>query len=154
MTETLRPFQPADLGPLHALVARTIETSYAGVYCRSAIDHFHGHHSAEQIRKDAADGFTLVAEHAGLLVGTGTVAGEHIGRMYVAPEHQGRGLGRRILDALEQRARDDGRESVYLGASIPARTFYERLGYGLVREDAHEFADGGRLVWFRMVKRL
>jgi len=154
VTETLRPFQAADLEALHALVARTIETSYAGVYGRSAIDHFHSHHSAEQIGKDAEAGFTLVAERAGRLVGTGTVVEEHIGRMYVDPEHQGRGLGRRILAALEQRARDAGRESVYLGASLPARTFYERLGYTLVREDAHEFADGTRLVWFRMIKRL
>ena len=154
MDLTLREFRPADLDEVHALVARTIEASYAGVYCRTAIDHFHEHHARDKIVKDAAEGYTLVLEADGSIVGTGSLVGAYIGRMYVAPEHQGTGLGGRILDALEARTRAGGAETVDLAASIPARRFYERKGYRLVAERAHEFPGGERLDWFEMAKVL
>jgi len=154
MDLTLREFRPADLDEVHALVARTIEASYAGVYCRTAIDHFHEHHARDAIVKDAAEGYTLVLEADGSIVGTGSLVGAYIGRMYVAPEHQGRGFGGRILEALEARARAGGVETINLAASIPARRFYEREGYRLVAQRAHEFPDGERLDWFEMAKVL
>jgi len=154
MNVTLREFDPADLDEVHALIARTVEASYAGVYCRTAIDHFHEHHTRDQILKDAAEGCTLVLVAAGRIVGTGTLVGAYVGRMYVAPEHQGKGLGGRILEALEARARAGGVGTVDLAASTPARRFYERRGYRLVAERAHEFAGGERLDWFEMAKSL
>ena len=154
MNLTLREFDPADLDEVHALIARTIEASYEGVYCRTAIDHFHEHHARDEIVNDAAEGCTIVLEADGCIVGTGTLVGAYIGRMYVAPERQGKGLGGRILDALESRARAGGVETVDLAASIPARPFYQRRGYRLVAERAHEFPGGERLDWFEMVKTL
>lgn len=154
MNPTLREFEEADLDEVHALIVRTIEASYAGVYCRTAIDHFHEHHARDEIVKDAAEGYTLVLEADGSIVGTGSLVGTSISRMYVAPKHQGKGLGGQILEALEARARAGGVETVGLAASIPARRFYERNGYRLLAEGAHEFPDGGRLDWFEMAKTL
>ena len=121
---------------------------------RTAIDHFHEHHARDEIVKDAAEGYTLVLEADGSIVGTGSLVGTSISRMYVAPKHQGKGLGGQILEALEARARAGGVETVGLAASIPARRFYERNGYRLLAEGAHEFPDGGRLDWFEMAKTL
>ena len=154
MNPTLRKFKEADLDEVHALIARTIEASYAGVYCRTAIDHFHEHHARDEIAKDAAEGYTLVLEADGSIVGTGTLVGTHISRTYVDPACQGRCFGRRILETLESRARAEGLETLDLGSTVPARPFYERMGYRLVAERAHEFDGGERLDWFEMVKTL
>ena len=53
-------------------------------------------------------------------------------RMYVAPEARGRGLGRRLLAALEDAARDLGLRALRLDTNerMPeARRLYETSGY-------------------------
>ena len=55
-----------------------------------------------------------------------------IKRMYVAPALRRQGLGRRLLEALEERARELGYARIRLdtGARQPhARAMYERAGY-------------------------
>jgi GNAT superfamily N-acetyltransferase len=55
-----------------------------------------------------------------------------IKRMYVAPEARGRGLGRQLLEALEDEARSLGYARIRLdtGARQPeAQAMYERSGY-------------------------
>jgi GNAT superfamily N-acetyltransferase len=150
----LRPYEAGDLDAVFALVARTIETSYAGVYGPTAIAHFHEHHTRDEICRAAEEGCTVLLEQDDRLLATGTVVGDHVDRVYVAPEHQGRGLGRRVMAALEEEARRAGVRTIRLAASIPARVFYLRLGYRLVSEECHDFPDGDCLPWFKMAKDL
>jgi len=154
MAMTIREFEPRDLEAVFALVARAIEASYAGVYGRTAIDHFHGHHTRDEIRRGAEEGVALLLEEDGRLLATGTLVDDHVDRVYVDPDHQGRGLGQRVMAALEARARQAGLTTIRLAASIPALAFYERLGYRTVSEERHDFPDGDCLPWFKMVKDL
>ena len=74
----------------------------------------------------ASDGEILVAYSDGAAVGIGALrplsggVGE-VKRMYVVPEYRGAGVAKRILDALEQLARERGFEAVRLDT-------HERLG--------------------------
>lgn len=52
-----------------------------------------------------------------------------IGRMAVAPETRGTGVGRSLLDVIVDRARDLGLPAVELHAQLHARDFYERAGF-------------------------
>ncbi len=52
-----------------------------------------------------------------------------IGRMAVAREWRGQGLGRQVLHALMQAALDRGDHRVILHAQTSARGFYERAGF-------------------------
>jgi putative acetyltransferase len=86
-------------------------------YPRTSI---HGFHAG-----DAEDPRTvfLVARHAGSTVACGAIRWLEPGvcevkRMYVRPEHRGRGLGRRILAALESTARDQGASVVRLETGV------------------------------------
>jgi predicted GNAT family N-acyltransferase len=54
-----------------------------------------------------------------------------IGRMAVAPETRGTGVGRSLLDVLVDRARALGFPAVELHAQLHARAFYERAGFVL-----------------------
>lgn len=85
----------------------------------------------------AAGGEFLVAHEGGTVIGMGgllphsTKRGE-LKRMRVHPDFQGRGLGRRILEALEQRARDLGLRELCLDTTEEqqaARRLYESAGY-------------------------
>ncbi|MGP4104006.1 GNAT family N-acetyltransferase [Nonomuraea sp. KM90] len=55
-----------------------------------------------------------------------------IKKMYTRPDHRGRGLGRRILDHLEQHARAHGAKWAILETGVrndAARALYETMGY-------------------------
>ena len=79
----------------------------------------------------------FVLRHAGEAIGCGAfvnVDGEYaeIKRMYVRPGQRGRRLGRRLLEFVEARARDDGLRLARLETGIAqpeALALYERGGY-------------------------
>jgi len=58
----------------------------------------------------------------------------------VLREYRGTGLGRRIMEAMEQKAKELGASRVTLGAQLQAKPFYEKNGYrplGDVYMDEH-----------------
>jgi len=63
-------------------------------------------------------------------VGTGRLLPDgHIGRMAVLKEWRGRGVGRELLRALMQRARERGDREVVLAAQVQAMPFYAAEGF-------------------------
>ena len=71
-----------------------------------------------------------------------------IRQMAVSPVHQGRGLGKRLMKALETELRSRGFTNLVLHARASAVGFYEKLGYTV---DGDEFIDVS-VSHFRMVK--
>ena len=63
--------------------------------------------------------------------------------LYVAPDHQNKGLGRRLLRAMFDELRGDGHDSaiIWVLARNPSRFFYERQG-GAKIADRDEFLWG------------
>jgi len=53
----------------------------------------------------------------------------HIGRVAVLKDHRGRGIGRAVMLALHDLARERGFTAVTLAAQVHAIGFYEKLGY-------------------------
>lgn len=52
-----------------------------------------------------------------------------IGRVAVRKEGRGKQLGRAVMEAMEQKARQLGAKDIQLSAQVQARGFYEKLGY-------------------------
>lgn len=91
----------------------------------------------------------VVAEASdGSIVGTGRLLPEgRIGRMAVAADWRGLGLGRALLDALVACAREQGFASVELHAQTRAERFYAAAGF---RAEGPVFDDAGiphRRMW-------
>lgn len=95
-----------------------------------------------EIELDARDAECIhaLARLDGRAVGTGRLLPDaHIGRMAVARECRGMGIGSRILESLVQRASERGDREVVLSAQVHALPFYARLGFsafGEVYEEA------------------
>lgn len=127
----LRPFRPADAPALLALFKDTVRSVNARDY------------SPAQVRAWASDDidpvawadkfagrFAVVAEVAGVPVGfTELEADGHIDRFYVSADHQGRGVGKRLMASVVAEARRVGVARLFAEVSVTARPFFESQGF-------------------------
>ena len=97
-----------------------------------------------------------VAEEDGMVIGFGTLNQQQgeIEAVYVSPEVVRRGVGRAILQRLEERARALGIESLKTDASLNAVPFYERAGYRSQKEMKHRLSSGVEINCVLMTKDL
>jgi len=151
---TIREFQRTDLPALKALVHKTITTCYPGHYCVEAVRFFLDYHNDEAILRDAREGRTIVLDKAGRVLGTGTLVGDEIKRVFVDPMLQKQGYGRRLMQQLEETAARWGAKTVKLDASLPSQAFYDRLGYVTIAPAFLPVGNGRRLDFFKMRKTL
>jgi predicted GNAT family N-acyltransferase len=94
----------------------------------------------QQLERDHYDlsALHVLALEDGQAAGCGRVvltpAGAKIGRMAVLPVQRGRAIGRRLLDALVEIARQNGARLAYLHAQLPVEGFYLKRGFRAVGE--------------------
>ena len=150
----VRPADADDLKELAALIAQTIQTSYGGVYPPKAIDFFKGYHDREALIARMDNAVMMVAETEQGLVGTGSLKGDEILGVFVAPDRQGIGIGAALMDRLEGKARVHGLKEAVLSVSLPSRRFYERRGYKLGQPISRDLGDGQRLDFWKGRKAL
>jgi GNAT superfamily N-acetyltransferase len=95
--------------------------------------------NATEIGAAVDEGFVVVAENDGQLVGVGQRGRrgtDHVVyKLYVHPQHRGRGLGPLLLDAIIQQlpANTDRLYVEHFTANERAGTFYEREGFTVER---------------------
>ncbi|TCP55378.1 ribosomal protein S18 acetylase RimI-like enzyme [Tumebacillus sp. BK434] len=114
--------------------------------------------SPEEFLKRCPPGSQIVAELDGVVCGyvqsrnpTGLPSNDHVTELSIAvhPGYHGQGIGRRLLQAIEEQARAAGKRKVALRvlASNPgAIEFYKRCGYVEQGRLVQEFFLGGRYV--------
>ena len=120
---------PAQAETVMKIAHRTIEAVYPHYYPAGAVAFFLQHHNPAAIRKDISENCVfLCLSDDGQAVGTVTVKGNDIGRLFVLPEYQGRGFGGALLRYAEQLIGAHYSEAV-LDASFPAKAIYLRHGW-------------------------
>ena len=76
------------------------------------------------------DAIHVLIEMDEQFVGTGRMLMDgHIGRLAVLRSARGRGLGKKIMDALIDQAKKKNINRVYLGAQKHAVGFYKKIGF-------------------------
>ena len=117
-----------DFETIKHIVHTTINAIYPKYYPCGAVDFFLKHHNDENIKKSILndDVFLLIKNND--IVGTGTINGNEIDRLFILPEFQGKGLGTEALDYFENEIFKSHSE-VTLSASFPAFNMYQKRGY-------------------------
>ena len=133
------------------LVQQTIAGIYPHYYTKAVVDFFVALHSLESIAGDIGDGKIRVLTADGEIIGTGSREKNHITRVYVLPEHEGKGYGSAIMDRLEEEIFSEY-DSCDLDASLPAALFYEHRGYRTAEHRKHDIGGGEALVYEIMRK--
>jgi D-alanine-D-alanine ligase len=150
--------EPADLPSLRRLVADAGVFSAAEVDLAVSLAEEALAHGAEE-----SGHHFLLASRGGRLLGytcygpiDGTQGSFDLYWIVVDAAGQGRGLGRRLLDRTEQRARAAGARRLYAETSgrpdyAPTRAFYERAGYTAEARLADFYAPGDDRVTYAKV---
>lgn len=134
-----RTFQSQDISAIQALIIETISVCYASFPLAYRQHWIEEHHSKEHIITGASEGYTLVLEHRGNIIGIGTLLLDEIRGVFIHPNYQLRELGTELLIRLEKRAKQQSIQEVQVYALPPSRPFFERLGYHTISE--HQFKD-------------
>src|SRR5215467_14857858 len=138
---TIRPARPGDARGIALLDVETWRTTYAGMLSAGYLV------GLSERRREAGWRSVILREPRDVRVGidpTGTIVGfgscgpnrgdqffaGEVFTLYVAPDWQNQGIGRRLLVTLFRRLVAGGRRSaiVWVLRDNPARFFYERLG--------------------------
>ena len=113
---------------VYRITQETIDAIYPHYYPAGAVAFFKAHHSMEKIQADVRDGLVWLLYQDESPVGTVTVGGNHILRLFVLPAYQHRGYGRALLDFAEAKIFAEHAEAE-LDASFPAKAIYRMRGY-------------------------
>ncbi|MEH2138703.1 GNAT family N-acetyltransferase [Nostoc sp.] len=98
--------------------------------------------------------FTYVAEENGKIIGFGELeANGYIDRFYCHKDFQRKGIGKKILEQLESKAKALGVEKLFTEASITAKPFFERQSFIIVKQQEVE-RRGQKLINFIMEKSI
>lgn len=152
---TLRPYQPEDAPALLALFRDTIRRVNSRDYTPEQIDAW----ASDEIDPAGwaarfAGRFAVVAEESGRPVGFAELEADgHLDRVYVSADHQGRGVGRAMVESLVAEARRRGIARLFVEASITARPFFEARGFAVLERQVVA-CRGAELANYRMERRL
>ena len=80
---------------------------------------------------DGKHGYMVIAEYNGEILGTGTLLGSNVRRVYVDSAHQREGIGKQIIADIERRSK-----GLYLdlAASLVSLPFWESCRYQIQSE--------------------
>ncbi len=133
---TIRRFDPRDARAGSDVIITTLRISNTRDYPPVMMEELILHMQPEDILQRASWTHFYVAEDAGRIIGCGAI-GPYWGKedesslftIFVLPEYQGKGVGRKIVETLERDEFALRAKRIEIPASITGLPFYRKLGY-------------------------
>ena len=136
MNYTARKFVNSDADEVSALIIRTLRTTNIKDYSEEFIENDVKMFSPDGVIERAGWTHFYVICDNDIIIGCGAI-GPYWGiedesslfNIFVLPEYQGKGVGRKIIEILEQDEFFLRAKRIEIPASITARDFFRMLGY-------------------------
>lgn len=81
-------------------------------------------------------------------------AQSYLRALYVHPDHSGAGIGRALVEDIEDQCRKAGVEALEVKSSLNAERFYHAAGYEVIGHTTHALSNTQSMAAVHMVKRL
>ncbi len=133
----IEQFQDCQAEAVSSLIRRNLLEVNSQDYAQDVIDSLAAYFSPATLLKNSRSQTIFVATQAGEVVGTagldnfGTAESPnyYAVAVFVVPESHRQGIGFRLMEAVELKAKELGAEKVTVRAAITAKGFYQKLGY-------------------------
>jgi putative acetyltransferase len=125
----IRAFAPHDAEAVSALIQHTMRVSNSHDYPLARLQPLIDYFSPDKVRQLNQERVCLVAEIDGQVIGTAGLEDVELVTFFVHPDHQGMGIGTRLLAAIEEQARARGLTRITVDSSLTGAAFYARMGY-------------------------
>lgn len=135
---TIRPALEDDAGEISAIILRTLRETNAKDYAPEIIERVERSFSPRTVGELIGKRTVFVATIDGCVVGTASLDGNVVHTVFVAPDVQGRGIGKLLMAEIESTARGINIAKLAVPSSVTAETFYARLGFRAVRDSYHD----------------
>lgn len=144
-----RFFNENDINELVAHIHHSIKDCYPKIYDLEVVDFFIDYHSKDNLRNKTHQGKFILGLYGRKIIACGYLLKNEIGGVYVRPEFQQQGTGRKIVLKLLAIAKEQKKSSVWLDATPLAYEFYLSLGFTLV-EKLTDIVQGKTLDYYKM----
>lgn len=131
------------------LAAQIWEPTYGTILSKAQLDYMFEHiYTVERLAQQANEGqfFYLYFNENGIAKGFAAWSWTEknvvkLNKIYVLPSEHGTGVGRYLLNFVEQTVRAAGAERIWLcvNRANRAKQFYEKMAYAVLREEDFEF---------------
>jgi putative acetyltransferase len=156
LAPVIREATRADAGALASLHRASIGHLCAGTYSEAEVAAWTDGLEPHVYDALIASAYVVVAEENGALAGFGVCDSDAsvVNAVYVAPGSARRGVGRRLMRALESHLVQAGVSEARLNATLNAVPFYAALGYVSMGAATNRLPSGVELACVAMTKRL
>jgi len=149
----IRLAEITDLESVFQITRDTISEIYSHYYAGGVVDFFLKHHSRENILSDVENGRVWLLEADDFLVGTVTIKGNAVNRLFVLPQYQSRGYGSQLMDFAEAEIAEKY-SHVHIDSSLAAKEMYLKRGYKEKKTCRISADNGDILIYDEMEKRV
>ena len=117
-----------DFEEVKRITQDTIKQIYPHYYPAGVVNYFQEHHSDNNIMTDIIHGKVYLIKDGVEYVGTVTIDGNEINRLFVLPKFQNKGYGTAMMEYAENKIFEDYPE-IQLHASLPGKKLYIKMAY-------------------------
>jgi GNAT superfamily N-acetyltransferase len=137
-------FTPEHADELAQLISRTLRLCHTQDYGAERIEAMVARHTATALLELSRRRCILLALDGSRIIGTASLERNWIYAVFVDPDLQRHGVGTRLMQELEKRARESAFSRLGVYSSVSAVQFYERVGFAI--EETTDTAEHGRAV--------
>ena len=143
-----------DAGKISRLRRQTLEKITSLSWKKAAvIDYLKKKNSTKEIMKKMKERDIYVATEKGKIIGSVDIKDNKIGGLFVRHDSVGKGIGKKLMEFIEKKAKKRGLSKVILHPTPNAIKFYKKLGYKKKKREIWKSKNFKTILW-TMEKRL
>jgi N-acetylglutamate synthase-like GNAT family acetyltransferase len=128
----IRAAQDADAAAVSEVILSALRETNAKDYPREVIERLQMSFTPSAVLDLMGRRKVFIATSGQQIVGTASLDQNVVRTVFVAPEVQGHGVGRRLMAEIERNAREAGVTRLVVPSSVSAQRFYAKLGFTAV----------------------
>ena len=125
----IRRAYPEDSVEISKLALEAIDNVKTKEYSLEQIREWKNLNIVSNVETWFIDREVFVAIEDNKIVGTISLNKNKFSRFFVKPDHQGNGIGKKILEFVEKRAKNNGYETIWMTSVLNSIGFYKKMGY-------------------------